>query len=90
MKNDELLLKNAGRVIRAQRNIKGYSLEELAHLSGFHHTHLSNIERGNSAASITTLFKIASGLDLNPSLLIKEIEEDIILLYKEDVKSRTK
>lgn len=89
MKIDELLLKNAGRVIRAHRKVKGYSREELAHRSDIHHTHLGNIERGTSAATLPTLFKVAGGLDLNPSLLIKEVEEDIILLYKEDARSRT-
>jgi transcriptional regulator with XRE-family HTH domain len=84
-----LINHHIGRIIRAHRKHKGFSLEELGHRAGFHPTHLSRVELGKAGMSQHILFKIASGLDENPSLLIKELEEELFSLYQEDVKSRT-
>ncbi|WP_052302344.1 helix-turn-helix domain-containing protein [Bacillus sp. SG-1] len=89
IKLEELLKQSFGKVIRAHRKYKGLSQEELAHRSGFHHNHLNNIELGKAGMSHHTVFKVAAGLNVTPSQLLKEIEEDVFPLYKEDVKSRT-
>ncbi|WP_421377958.1 helix-turn-helix domain-containing protein [Bacillus salacetis] len=89
MEIEELFKINMGRIIRAHRKHMGITSEELAHRAGFHHTHLNKIELGKSMMSQHIFFKIAAGLNKSPSLLTKEIEEEIFSLYKEDVKSRT-
>ncbi|RIW30709.1 XRE family transcriptional regulator [Bacillus salacetis] len=89
MRMQEILITNAGKIIRRHRKLNGLSMEELANRSGIHDTHLGNIERGNAAMTLPTLFKISAGLDLSPSTLLKDIEEDTFTLYEEDMKERT-
>jgi transcriptional regulator with XRE-family HTH domain len=90
MQQEEKLIKNAGIIIRNHRKLKGHTIEELANLADVHHTHLSKIERGKAAMSLPVLFKIAGGLNLKPSFLTEEFEEDTFHLFEEDVKLRTK
>ncbi|WP_456274781.1 helix-turn-helix domain-containing protein [Bacillus sp. AK031] len=89
MEIEVLLTKNAGRLIRNHRNLLGLSIEELANRAGIHNTHLSRVERAISAITLPKLFRVSAALKIKPSLLMKELEEDIYPLFEEDVKSRT-
>lgn len=61
------------RVERARLNI---TQEGLAEAAGVHRTMIGFIERGERKLSIDVLFKIASGLDVDPRALLKPLEEE--------------
>jgi transcriptional regulator with XRE-family HTH domain len=89
MEIEVLLTQNAGRLIRNHRKLMGLSIEELANRAGIHDTHLSKVERAISAITLPKLFRVTAALNIKPSLLMKELEEDIFPLYQEDVSTRT-
>lgn len=53
-----------GKQIRAQRNERGITLEELSFKSGLNAAHLGQIERGLRNPTIETLEKIAEALNV--------------------------
>jgi transcriptional regulator with XRE-family HTH domain len=57
-------LAQLGIAIRALREARGLTHEDLAHESGFHRVSISRIERGKQDPSWTGLTKIASALDV--------------------------
>jgi len=50
------------------------SQEALSGLAGIARTHLTMIENGSKAANFETLWKIAYGLGIRPSALVRHIE----------------
>ena len=64
-----------GQVIRELRLERNLSQEKLSELCNLDRSYVSEIERGEKTVSIRTIMKIALGLDLKPSLLIKEMEK---------------
>jgi len=64
-----------GQIIQEYRNRCGLSQEVLSGLAGLDRTHYSKIERGERMPTITTLFKIAHALEIQPSDIVKTIEE---------------
>lgn len=60
--------------IRKYRDIKKLTQEELAHESGVRLNHFGKIERGTINPSITTIIKIARGLGISVSELLKGIK----------------
>ena len=67
----------AGAVIRRIRKEKGLSQEVLSGLAGIARTHLTMIENGSKQANFETLWKLASALDLQPSELVRQMEDYI-------------
>ena len=65
-----------GKTIRKLRKDKGISQDVLSGLAGIARTHLTMIENGTKQANFETLCKIASALDMKPSELVCEIEND--------------
>lgn len=64
--------------IRALREKKKMTLQELADLTGLTRSYLSKIERSKKAPPYSTLNRIASALEVDVNFLIKEnLEEDI-------------
>lgn len=59
---NELIIKAVGQRIRELRNKKGLSMERLAELSGIEYKQLSNVELGDTDASVSTLYTICVGL----------------------------
>jgi DNA-binding XRE family transcriptional regulator len=59
----QLLLK-LGKRVRALRLDRGWTQEELAHRSGLNRSYMSDIERGRSDVSLSTLHKIARPLGI--------------------------
>ena len=53
-----------GESIRGFRKQVGFSQEELAEQADLHHNYIGELERGEKAASIDTLVKVAKALDL--------------------------
>lgn len=66
-----------GRVIRRIRLRRGLSQEVVSGLAGIARTHLTMIENGSKQANLETVWKIALALDLRPSELIRQVEEEI-------------
>jgi transcriptional regulator with XRE-family HTH domain len=66
-----------GRVIRRLRNDRGISQEGLAAISGIDRTFMGEIERGEANPSFEVLQRIADGLTVRLSELIRQYESEI-------------
>lgn len=60
---EEQLLKTIGQNIRAARKEQGLTLKQMARRTGLSVSLLSQIERAESSASVSSLFKLARALD---------------------------
>ena len=70
---DEQIIKTFGEVLKELRVVNGLSQEALAHAIKSHATHISRLENGHKQPTLTTLFKIADRLDINPEELISKL-----------------
>jgi transcriptional regulator with XRE-family HTH domain len=59
------------RAVHERREALEISQEELAHRAGLHRTYISDIERGARNPSLKTLSRLAEGLEVTTSQLIK-------------------
>lgn len=59
-----------GRAIRALRESRGVSQEELAFQVGVHRTYLGSVERGERNVSLQNILKVAAALDTTGSQLL--------------------
>ena len=66
-----------GQVLQRKREQKKLSQEVVSGLAGIGRTHLSSIERGERKPTLETFFKIAEALNIRPSVLLAEIEEEL-------------
>jgi transcriptional regulator with XRE-family HTH domain len=62
-----------GREVRRLRDAKGFSQEELAERSGLHRNYIGGIERGERNVGITALIRLARGLGLHPSEILRGV-----------------
>jgi len=67
---------NVGRAIRKLRTQKGLTQELLSGFAGIARTHLAMIENGCKKPNIETIWKIALALEMTPSELVSQIEEE--------------
>lgn len=67
------IAKVLGQRIRNHRTSKGLSQERLAELSGCHHTYIGQIERGEKNATIESIEKISSALNVPLSELFEKL-----------------
>ena len=63
-----------GNAIRAFRQNRKISQEELADLCGLHRTYISDVELGKRNVSLENIDKIAYALDVNISEIFIEVE----------------
>ena len=56
--------------VRTRREEKGFSQAALAKRAGIHKNHLSHAEKGERKLYLTTIEKLAAGLDVTPSELL--------------------
>jgi transcriptional regulator with XRE-family HTH domain len=63
-----------GERVRAQRELLGLSQEALADQAGVHWTFLGQVERGQRNLSLHNLLKIAAGIGVDPSELVRGLE----------------
>ncbi|MBQ3005984.1 MAG: helix-turn-helix transcriptional regulator [Clostridia bacterium] len=70
------IAKSVGHRIRNYRNQLGLSQEKLAELSGCHHTYIGQIERGEKNATLESIEKISSALNLPLSRLFEKLGEE--------------
>lgn len=64
-----------GKAVRAIRQDKKISQEELADLCGLHRTYISDIELGKRNVSLENIDKIAHALQMKKSELFVEVEQ---------------
>jgi transcriptional regulator with XRE-family HTH domain len=62
-----------GRIVRRLRMQRGWTLAQLAHVSGMHPTYLGVMERGGNAPSVRSLITLAQVFGVDPGALIREI-----------------
>jgi transcriptional regulator with XRE-family HTH domain len=67
-------LEALGQTIRHLRLTHGLSQEDLAERCEMHRTYIGGIERGERNVGFGNLLKLAEGLDVNPSQLLKCFE----------------
>lgn len=77
-------LPKVGQNLRKLRNELGISLDEASKLTGVSKAMLGQIERGESSPTISTLWKISSGLRVNFTTLLDDCKKDLIFVKKED------
>ena len=63
-------VRSFGVLVKEARQKVKITQEELAVRSGVDRSHISDIERGINAPSLIVLFKLARGLDVDPSSLL--------------------
>ena len=64
-----------GKAVRAMRQDKKISQEELGDLCGLHRTYISDIELGKRNVSLENIDKIAHALQVKKSELFIEVEQ---------------
>ena len=76
-----------GEKLKEIRNDRNLSLDETAKLTGVSKPMLGQIERGQSIPTITTLWKIATGLKVPLSLFLEEqrTEYSVVNIEKEEI-----
>ena len=90
------IAKILGQRIRNYRTAKGLSQEKLAELSGCHPTYIGQIERGDKNATVESIEKIASALEISLSTLFEKLnaaedtKNSIPLACYEFLSSKTK
>ena len=82
MKNLNLVIGNKLKDIRNKRNL---SLDEVTKLTGVSKAMLGQIERGQSNPTVSTLWKIATGLKVSFSLFIDEKQDDLKVIDQNDI-----
>lgn len=70
------IAKIIGQRVRNYRTEKGLSQEKLAEMSGCHPTYIGQVERGEKNATLESIEKIASAMDVPLSKLFEKMGED--------------
>lgn len=76
----ESIQKNIGDNLKTIRKNRGASLDQIADLTGVSKAMLGQIERGDSNPTVSTLWKIARGLQISFSSLIQEEDSNITVV----------
>ncbi len=76
-KSSEELRQTLADNVRAYRNAKRISQEELADMSNLHRTYVGSVERGERNVTLSTLETLAVALGMSvPELLTRRAKED--------------
>jgi transcriptional regulator with XRE-family HTH domain len=67
------LQRAVGARIRELRTIRGWSQEGFADICEIHRSHMGEIERGEVDVALSTLAKLAKGLDITVSAMLKGV-----------------
>jgi transcriptional regulator with XRE-family HTH domain len=65
-----------GKILRRQRNAKGWSQEDLAVLLDISRSHIGRLETGEKQPSLKMLFRLADVLEIPASVIISEMEKE--------------
>ena len=66
-----------GERIRKLRKQKGWRQIDLAHQSGVHEVHISDLERGTREAGLRTILAIAQALGVSLSELFRGVDSEL-------------
>ena len=66
-------LQIVGKTIKKLREKQRISQEELSFRSDIHRTYMGRVERGKQNLSLLNIIKVAQGLKVHPSVLLKEL-----------------
>ncbi|MEK4029736.1 XRE family transcriptional regulator [Pseudobacillus sp. FSL P4-0506] len=83
----ESLQELIGKNLFAIRKGRGLSLDKTAELTGVSKAMLGQIERGKTNPTVTTLWKIANGLNVSFSAFMKEEKTHITQVKKEELQA---
>jgi len=64
-----------GRAVKAMREDRALTQEDLAEKAGIHRTYLSDVERGSRNLSLVNIDKLARALGVKASELFAKVEE---------------
>jgi transcriptional regulator with XRE-family HTH domain len=67
-----------GKILRELRLRHGFSQEKLAFEANIQRNYVSLIERGINQPTISTIFKLAIALDIQPSQMLQMVEKRIV------------
>jgi len=81
----ESIQKNIGKNLLRIRKNRQLSLDKTAELTGVSKAMLGQIERGESNPTVSTLWKIANGLHVSFSSLMKEENKTVNLVSKKNI-----
>ena len=70
---DPALLRAFSAELRARRTALGINQEGLAFASGINRSFVARLETGSSSPSLTSLFRLAVGLETDPAELVSSI-----------------
>ena len=73
----------AGAVVRRIRVERGLSQEVLSGLAGMARSHLARVEAGRKQPNFESIWRLANALGMEPSQLVKRIEEETECRAKE-------
>jgi transcriptional regulator with XRE-family HTH domain len=76
--NDQELTKKVGSRIRAERELSGYKIVELAERIGLSESYLSRIERGERPIDIDLIERIAQTLDIRAQTLMDFSRDEVV------------
>ena len=68
---DAPLAKAFGDRVRARREARGLSREDLADLAGLHRTMVGHVERGETTPTLYTIARLASALGVDTGVLVR-------------------
>ena len=72
-----MIIEVFGKVLHEMRVANNISQEKLAEFSELDRTYISLLERGLRQPTITTLFRLAKALNIQPSALIEKVEQQV-------------
>jgi transcriptional regulator with XRE-family HTH domain len=84
------LNRSIGEKIKLLRSQRGLTLDQAAELTGVSKSMIGQIERGNSAPTVTTLWKICNGFKVSFSTLLEQSEKAVSVARKEQLQPLTK
>ena len=73
-----------GQALRQERNRLGYTLDEASNKTGVSKTMLSQIERGESSPTVSTIWKISAGLRVSLATLLSHSNKSDYKVIKLD------
>lgn len=82
MYNEDALSVDVGSRLRTLRNQRNLSLRALAQKSGLSANALSNIERGQTSATVSTLYKVADALGVSITAFFEREEQGKEIVYR--------
>ena len=73
----ELIATTLGEELRQLRKKQGLSQQELSFRTDIDRSFLSQLENGKQLPTIHTLFRLAEALEVNPSVIISNVEKAV-------------